>query len=69
MLYKCSDDGRAWSHKELIWEIPVELRRSEAILFAVADGSDKIELVEAEGPDIVILNLDWPIRDGFDLLK
>jgi DNA-binding response OmpR family regulator len=38
-------------------------------LFAVADGSDRIELVEAEGPDIVILDLDLPSMDGFDLLK
>jgi len=38
-------------------------------LSAVADGSDRIELVEAEGPDIVILNLDLHSMDGFDMLE
>ena len=48
---------------------PFHLRWPQATLLSVADGSKAIEVVEAESPDIVILDLDLPGRDGFDVLE
>lgn len=46
-----------------------QLRWPEAVFLSTSQGNKGIELVEKEAPDIVILDLGLPDRDGFDVLK
>jgi DNA-binding response OmpR family regulator len=46
-----------------------QVRWPQATLYSAADGSDGIEVAEAEWPDIVIVDLDLPGMDSFDTLE
>ena len=45
------------------------LRWPEALCVSTAEGSKGVELVEREAPDVVILDLGLPDKDGLDVLK
>ena len=46
-----------------------QLRWSNADLSSASTGSEGLELVEAESPDIVILDIGLPDMEGFEVLK
>ena len=46
-----------------------QLRWSGAAIFSASTGSKGLELVEAEKPDIVILDIGLPDMDGFEVLR
>lgn len=47
----------------------LKLAWSPVSIIVTADGDKGIDLAETESPDIVILSLELPDMDGFDLLK
>ncbi len=59
------------SIKEIVESITLslQLRWPEAELLTVAEGTRGIELVEGEAPDVVILDLDLPSMDAFEVLS
>ncbi len=46
-----------------------EMRWPNVAVVSTASGSQAVELVETESPDVVILDLGLPDVDGFDILK
>ena len=46
-----------------------QLRWSNAELSSASTGSEGLELIEAESPDIVILDIGLPDMEGFEVLK
>ncbi len=46
-----------------------KLRWPEATFLSAAEGAKGIEMVEAESPDIVILDINLPDMSGFDVLE
>jgi DNA-binding response OmpR family regulator len=49
--------------------IAFEFRWPEACLISAATGQDGLDLVKAESPDIVILDINLPDTNGFSVLK
>ncbi len=58
-------------NKEMVESVSLslKLRWPEAELIAVAEGTKGMELVEGGSPDIVILDLDLPTIDAFEVLS
>ena len=46
-----------------------QLRWSNADLTSASTGSEGLELVESESPDIVVLDIGLPDMEGFEVLK
>jgi two-component system response regulator VicR len=46
-----------------------QLRWSEASVISANDGAKGLELIEAEDPDVVILDIGLPDMDGFQVLR
>lgn len=46
-----------------------QLHWSGATIVSAKDGAKGLELIEAESPDVVILDIGLPDMDGFPLLK
>jgi two-component system, OmpR family, response regulator VicR len=49
--------------------ICLQLRWSEAILLSASNGIKGLELVRTQNPDIVILDVNLPDLDGFEILQ
>lgn len=47
----------------------LKIRWPDATLIHVANGSAGVEMVETESPDIVIVDIEMPDIDGFEVLK
>ncbi|MDY6835310.1 MAG: response regulator transcription factor [Chloroflexota bacterium] len=58
-------------NKEIIEAVSLcfELRWPGAIISSASEGERGLEVLEAESPDIVILDLGLPDLDGFDVLR
>jgi len=46
-----------------------QLRWSGATVLSANDGAKGLELIEAENPDVVILDVGLPDMDGFQVLR
>ncbi len=57
--------------REIVQSIAValQLRWPQAELISVAEGMKGIDVVETESPDIIILDLDLPGTDAFEVLS
>ena len=55
--------------RHIVRLVQVNLERAGYVVVTAADGREALEKVEAEKPDLVILDVMMPYMDGFEVLQ